>query len=411
LRCICSIFLIIFAGLSLCNPAAAQSPEIIGFDFPGINAATYIDQSNHSILILVPYGTDPEKLEPKINYSGESVRRISGDDHGFISPVEYEVTSQSEEPVKYSVKVVVHRWEELTAAPGWKPRDGAGLVSFHGKLWLLGGWEAPIPTSQVWTSDDGGRNWKRLPDAPWTPRHGAGWVAFNDRIWVVAGDEKSDIWSSPDGINWTEEVHSAPFGSRYTPYVAVFKDRLWVMGGMSWLDSDGNNAYPGATAFNDVWSSSDGKEWTRVIAHAPWAPRGLIHGYAVLGDRLYIMGGGIKAGIGAGRGTDTVAEYHDVWYTLDGADWVRSTDWAPWAARTHLSVASTPSFIYLTDGSIRMQSQLSNEVWRTTDGHTWEAVTPVPWTPRHASSLTYHQGRLYLASGFLSADVWAMDTQ
>jgi len=408
----------LFAGLMFaltgflpCSPVFAASPQITGFDFPGVNAGTYIDQSNHTILVLVPYGTDPAKLEPKITQNGASVERISGDEHGFTNPAEYEVKGDSGEQVKYTVKIIVHHWEELTAAPGWKPRDGAGLVSFRGKLWMLGGWEAPETTSQVWVSEDEGRNWKRLPDAPWPPRHGAGWVVFDDRIWVVAGDDKSDVWSSPDGVNWTEEVHSAPFGNRYTPYVAVFNDRLWVMGGISWLNDDGTPMYPGVKAYNDVWSSTDGRQWTRVLAHAPWAPRGLIHGYAVLGDRLFIMGGGIKAGIGAERGTDTVAEYHDVWYTTNGTEWVRSTDWAAWAARTHVSVASTPSYIYVTDGSVRMQSQTSNEVWRTSNGHTWDKITPVPWTPRHASSLTYHDGRLVLASGFLNSEVWAMDTK
>jgi hypothetical protein len=123
------------------------------------------------------------------------------------------------------------------------------------------------------------------------------------------------------------------------------------------------------------------------------------------------MSGGLKAGIGADRGADTVAEYKDVWYTTDGVDWVRSTDWAPWAARTHFSVTSTPAFIYITDGSVRLQQQLSNEVWRTNTGHTWDIVRPIPWQPRHASSVVYHNGKLILAAGFLYADVWSMETR
>lgn len=230
-------------------------------------------------------------------------------------------------------------------------------------------------------------------------------------MWVISGDELADVWSSPDGINWTEETSAAPFGRRYTPYVAPFKGRLWVMGGLSWIDRDGKSVWPGVRAFDDVWSSEDGREWKLELEHAPWAARGLIHGFAVLRDRLYIMGGGVKSGIGAGRGTDTTAEYSDVWYTTDGRDWVRLLDRAPWSARTHFTVTSTPLYIYVTDGSVRSQQKMSNDVWRTASGHTWEQLTPTPWTPRHASALTYHKGRLYLATGFLTADVWAMDSR
>ena len=33
-----------------------------------------------------------------------------------------------------------HAWECVSADVPWAPRDGAQLVSLHGKLYLLGGW-------------------------------------------------------------------------------------------------------------------------------------------------------------------------------------------------------------------------------------------------------------------------------
>lgn len=321
--------------------------------------------------------------------------------------VEYEIRSGSwwGASERYRVEVIAHHWELLTASPGWKPRDGSGLLSFKGALWLLGGWEAPDMSSAVWRSEDG-RTWKHVTDAPWPPRHNAGWVVFGDKMWVISGDELSDVWSSKDGIDWTEETSAAPFGSRYSPYVAAFNNRLWLMGGLSW-----KGIYPGATAFNDVWSSIDGRTWRLELAHAPWAPRAMIHGAALLGDKLFIMGGGIKAGVGADRGTETVSEYNDVWSTRDGKTWTQEIDRASWRPRTHFSVATTPKYIYITDGSVRFQNSLSNEVWRTQNGRKWELVSPTPWSGRHASSLSYHDGKLYISSGYLVNDVWAMKTE
>ena len=46
------------------------------------------------------------------------------------------------------------------------------------------------------------------------------------------------------------------------------------MGGGSYVfggDEPGNPT--GYIAYNDVWSSSDGKEWQQMTAAAPWHPR------------------------------------------------------------------------------------------------------------------------------------------
>ena len=67
-----------------------------------------------------------------------------------------------------------YNWSCVSSEAAWSPRDGAQLVSFQGKLFLLGGWnqyageradlagagkgsfESEV-CSEVWCSDDGGR--------------------------------------------------------------------------------------------------------------------------------------------------------------------------------------------------------------------------------------------------------------
>ncbi|NJK98169.1 MAG: hypothetical protein HC905_27590 [Bacteroidales bacterium] len=108
---------------------------------------------------------------------------------------------------------------------------------------------------------------------------------------------------------------------------------------------------------------------------ARWAPRGLIHGYAVLNDELYIVGGGIKGSISSEVTlSHTTAEYNDVWKTSDGKTWNRVTAHAPFAARTHYSLTAYNNMLWITDGSVGDQAILSNETWYSSDGLNWKQI-------------------------------------
>ena len=126
--------------------------------------------------------------------------------------------------------------EPLTLDAPWRPRDGAGLVSFDGSLWLLGGWrvreDGPsgpggledttfegtgwTVDSEIWKSDDGSA-WEYVTHAPWPGRHTAGYVVHSGRMWVVGGDcysNSADVWSSGDGIEWECATADAPWAGR-----------------------------------------------------------------------------------------------------------------------------------------------------------------------------------------------------
>src|SRR5579863_1082826 len=136
------------------------------------------------------------------------------------------------------------------------PRDGAGPLTFNGKMWLLGGWNPimqPDTNSEVWSSPDG-VNWTFVTVAPWERRHDAGYVVFNNRMWIVGGDKntghyQNDVWSSADGITWELMTDTVPWANRATQYVLVFNDRIWLMGGQMIFETAGQEV-----AYNDVYS-------------------------------------------------------------------------------------------------------------------------------------------------------------
>ncbi len=291
-----------------------------------------------------------------------------------------------------------------------RPRDGAGALVFQNKMWLLGGWNpanTPDTNDQVWSSSDGS-NWSFVCNAPWERRHMAGWLVYDDRLWVVGGDNnaghyQNDVWSSADGLNWVEETTSVPWADRATQYTVVFNDLMWLMGGQQMnSDSDGGADTTPGTAYNDVYSSPDGKSWTLVSPHAGWSPRGLIIGNVVFAGKMWVIGGGTY---------DARSYLNDVWNSADGINWTQVSPSAPWAGRQYHNIAVFDNKIWVVAGHTAQDEGGSADVWYSTDGLSWTNLAGTPWVPRHAASAVVFQNALWIGNGSDSAaynDVWKM---
>jgi dihydrofolate reductase len=145
------------------------------------------------------------------------------------------------------------------------------------KIWVIGGIETRkegtasnnYPLDDVWSSDDGVTWNEETKDssAKFSARLGHSSVVFNDgsgeKIWVFGGTDNNssvldDVWSSTDGKTWTEETKdsSKKFSARHGHQSVVFDNKMWVFGG--------NTDAVGFVTVNDVWSSTDGKNWTKI---------------------------------------------------------------------------------------------------------------------------------------------------
>lgn len=306
-----------------------------------------------------------------------------------------------------------YRWIGVTETAAFAPRDGAGALTLQGKMFLLGGWNPrdkvnfpKICNSEVWSSTDG-LNWTEINEqAPWEGRHTAGWVVHQNKLWVVGGDcnqghYQNDVWSSPDGVAWTKVCDNVPWGNRALQLVYAFKGKIWVMGGQTT-----SGFVPGfAEAFyNDIWSSTDGVTWTREVEHAPWAPRGMSSGQAILYDRLWVLGGGTY---------DTPATperkfYNDVWSTADGINWVCHTDNAPWHPRQYHEIAAWDGKLWVLEG-YHKDGGNRQDVWYSSDGVNWTELPDTPWRVRHAASVFVHDDALWMVAGNnMTPDVWKL---
>jgi hypothetical protein len=62
---------------------------------------------------------------------------------------------------------------------------------------------------------------------------------------------------------WTQITDNAPFAARDGAGALVFKDRMWLLGG--WNPND--KAHFPRICNNEVWSSTNGSDWTLVKAN------------------------------------------------------------------------------------------------------------------------------------------------
>ncbi len=297
--------------------------------------------------------------------------------------------------------------------------------------------------------------------ADWSIRSRFTPVMFNERIWVIGGGDggtspiaRNDAWSSSDGVSWREETAGSDYPisvGRESHGVAIFDSRLWVLGGLLdsysygypsqeiWSSSDGKNwtlagtaadswGGPqdnvgrlnfGLTAYkpsggteqlyllggfggaqsslqNDVWSSSNGTLWTS-LGNAPWVVRESF-GCAVFQGKIFVMGGRGNAGC-----------LSDVW-SFDGAAWVQVTANAPWGARKEMKAVARGDELFVFGGR-NDQGELFGDLWYTRNGTDWTSVAGAfSGSPRTEAGFVSDGFHLFIMGGDNTStmfnDVW-----
>jgi hypothetical protein len=284
-------------------------------------------------------------------------------------------------------------WTRVTDSAPFPPRDSAGELVFNGRMWLFGGY-TPEVINDVWSSEDGA-TWTRVGEIP--NKSGVNIpvnLVYEGKMWVVCND--GCLYSSANGADWTLVTEQAPWRGRYAMGGAVFVKKMWVMGGMK-----------GAALFNDVWSSSDGVKWDLETAEAPWSKRQLFSLVTEFHDALWIVGGGVAV-------YHPFKAYNDIWRSANGKDWTKVVDEAPWPGRIWTTSAVYRNRLWLL-GGFRAEPLWTNlnDVWYSADGARWtELAAPAVWSQRHELSAYVFKDALWVVAGNgwpLVNDVWRLD--
>ena len=300
-------------------------------------------------------------------------------------------------------------WVRVSKDAGWTARDSQGEVAYKDKLWIFGGWfnSYEAPPRDVWSSRDG-KSWQLVEkQAPWKHSDLSMSVVFKDRMWFMGGwyngrlkghSASNQVWSSTDGVKWEHVTDNAEWTPRVASALVTFKGKMWLLGGTE-------NYYFGdqSSLKNDVWSSEDGRTWTRVTENAGWSPRAY-HQAAVLDGRIYVFGGG-----------NYVPEYqatNDVWSSADGVNWRQETGAAPWHARLWFSSVVYRDHMWVLGGWSNNPSTNWGDVWYSKNGRDWKQLqSKTIWKERHEHSALVLKDRIWVLGGHarpLSSEVWSL---
>jgi hypothetical protein len=296
----------------------------------------------------------------------------------------------------------------------WEPRAGLEAAELHNRLFVIGG-RTPIPNAgfasiiqgDVWASDDLGRTWSPMLIDPadqlfWPNRAYHEVVTSGSYMYLMGGQNFAsgpptgpctnfsvffnDVWRSSDGANWESLAANAGtaapdrWPARAGHSAVSFKGKLWVMGGSQGDDVSIGGC--GRTVFNDVWYSSDGREWHEATADIDkddpeliWRPRAGA-ALVVKGGWMYIVGGE-KAFLPSPA--NPAPYYNDVWRSKDGAKWERVTGegGAAWSPRPGHGCAVLANHFVCFGGYGPAGNP--SDIWVSKNGANWTQVSTSPW--------------------------------
>ncbi|WP_367275380.1 hypothetical protein [uncultured Microbulbifer sp.] len=284
--------------------------------------------------------------------------------------------------------------------PPFVRRRGAAMISFNGKLFVIGGQDNSAGESgndtysynDIWSSVDG-VSWElEAENAGFSARAFHQIVEFQGSLYLIGGEESlgtggaswwhRDVWKSDDGIAWTKVVEEGPFNTEGQSI--VFDNKIWVIG---------DSAFSGESK---VYSSTDGVAWDLELTESPFGSREQMAVFAWQG-KLFVTGG-----MGS-TGSDDLL--NDVWSSPDGRVWTQETTDAGYEARVGMSVAPVGDKLVMVGG--HSFSDGHNSVYESSDGVTWTLLVAEPFKRMNQThSLAVHTEKLWVYSGLVDDYVW-----
>jgi hypothetical protein len=279
-------------------------------------------------------------------------------------------------------------WTRVTEHAAFTPRDTAEDAVFQGKMWISNAYHVGGKlVRDLWNSADGVTWTQVLAETPYDGY--SEMVVFQDKLWAIKGS----VWNSSDGVHWTQVLDKTPFGARGYGECVVFQDKIWQLG-----------------SGHDVWNTSDGVNWTCVGKGLPFGSR-WASAVAAYDGKLWLCGGCIQTpNDPPEKSYPKFTTYNDVWSSPDGLNWTRVTEHAPWAERMWFVAREYAGRLWIIGGFSNRESMNFAESWYSADGITWTKATSEPmWSGRHEPTIYVHEGSLWVVAGNswpLMNDVW-----
>ena len=356
-----------------------------------------------SIFLLV--SCDPPKSSPpKLQFSQSEV---------FKSKNIYAVRGRGTTAQKYTNKLT-YGTANVTARATYQITDPANFTSKNISINASTGeltFEDKLATVTVEATHAGKKATYRFTVTDHFPvRSGHQTVMLGSEIYLIGGSTDSgdlnDVWKSTDGESWIRVLANNTNRNSTTQFSRRNGHQSVALKNEIYVIGGIEGTPP---AFNDVWKSTNGQSWTRVQnngATSTFSARS-DHSSVVLNNEIYVIGG---------------AGSNEVWKSANGATWtpVLANNTSPPATQFsgrggHSSVvinSGTHAGIYVIGGFAG--SNRVNDVWKSTNGQSWTRVqnngAASTFSARNGHSSVVLNNEIYVIGGFNGTnrfnDVW-----
>jgi len=241
-----------------------SAKAITAFSFASPAAEGTITESNHSIAITVPSGTNVKALIPAITHTGASINPASGVAQDFTNPVIYTVTAADSSMQDYTITVTVDA--SPSASDTWTKKadfGGGGRAyavrfSIGNKGYIGMGWDGSLVHNDFWAYDPALNIWIQKADGPLQSDGAA--FSIGSKGYIVTGYDgssktKASWMYDPAANTWTRK---ADFGG--TARVATIG---FSIGSKGYVGT-GETGKDGSPYTNDFWEfDPTANTWTR----------------------------------------------------------------------------------------------------------------------------------------------------
>jgi N-acetylneuraminic acid mutarotase len=257
-----------------------------------------------------------------------------------------------------------------------------------GKYWTM------VSVRDIWQSNDG-VNWEHAPSQiPGVAASDTSQLISDTTKIGYVSDSSSEfggVYTLENEVNWTK--YSYPWSE-----IIISSSYIFFHGNFTRIGGFGNGSPAGSR--RKVWTSADSINWIVTNDATPWANRRQ-PGLAILGNELFLIGGGLDSG----------SLYNDVWSTEDAATWEQATAAAPWAGRYQHSCAGFKGKLWMSGGYNVNDASYFGDEWSSADGATWERVEHNQRRMQRAGHAMYVVGdRLVITGGLIKGtfldDTW-----
>lgn len=260
--------------------------------------------------------------------------------------------------------------------------------------------------------------WTELNGSAFPARYNHATTIFDSKIWVIGGyngtSYLNDSWYSTDGTTWVEANDTCSFEARAGHELLTLGTKMYVIGGYN-ASVGANNTYP---AMWDVWESSDGSNWTLTTNTPAWKgsylyyggdPYGIAFAASTVGDGKMWIAGGYQYNDHSNYSQLS----NNIWYSTDGGNWTDSGNCPTYDAGWYNSDGWERSEMewmslayiggkYTTTMTSTSLLPSGGTAYSTLDGGTsWDTRTESGyWTPRYDFGLVYLDSKLILMGGY-----------